>query len=411
MTGAGKRSDAKGTFRYEAIADDGTTLRGSLLAADSASAARDLRQRGLVPTYVGTSDPYWLGHRRRRLPRNRRSAARFTEDLAELLGAGLSLERALSIGAETWDSDREAGMARHLLGALRGGDSLGEAMARRPEYFSRLYVNTVRTGEEAGELPLVMRQLASFERDRERLRSEITSSMAYPALLLVVGVAAMLVILLYVVPRFSESFRMSGFEAPVPMQLLMGASALVSRAWPLLVLGPPAAILVLVVCMSRETVRARADAALLRLPVVGPFLRNAETARFARAMSTLVAASVPLVTALGVARSVVANRVFEQALGVVRRGVRRGEGIARPVAGSGVFPPLAARLLAVGEETGRLDRVFERLAGIYERKTRESLKRFTVLFEPLVILGLGIVVGIMILSILMALTSIQARGL
>ena len=403
-------NEGLGTYRYEAVSSDGTKQRGALPAPDRASAARDLRARGLVPTYVGTSAPPGLVRDLKRGIRGRPATVRFTEDLAAMLGAGVSLDRALAIAAETGVSEVESTAAREVLLALRGGASLADSLALRPELFSRLYVNTVRTGEAAGELPLVMGQLAAFERRREQLRGEILSALAYPVLLMLVGTASILVILAYVVPKLAASFQSSGFDAPVPMQVLMGASAFVHGWWPLAVLLPPAALLAVAAWTRSDSGRTRFDNLLLRLPILGRSMRNAETARFARAMATLLAATVPLVDALRVARSVLANRRFDKALETVVQGVRRGEGIALPVGRCGVFPALTTRLLAVGEETGELAGMFERLAEIYERRTRESLKRFTALFEPLVILALGIVVGFMVLGILAALASVQRMG-
>lgn len=411
MSSPKRSEEGRVTYRYEAVSSDGTTLRGSLAATDRATAARDLRARGLVPTYVGTSPRSGLTADLKRALRGRPPTARFTEDLATMLNAGVSLERGLSIAAETGASEEESAIAREILLALREGASLADSLALRPEIFSRLYVNTVRTGEAAGQLPLVMDQLASFERRREQLRGEIVSALAYPALLVLVGTASMLVILAYVVPKLADSFLSSGFDAPLPMQVLMSASALVRGWWPLAVLLPCAGLIGVVAWTRRDSGRTRFDGLLLRLPLLGRAVQNAETARFARAMATLLAAAVPLVDALGVAGSVLANRRFEKALERVLRGVKRGEGIARPVARCGVFPDLAARLLAVGEETGRLAWMFERLAEIFERRTRETLKRFAALFEPLVILALGIAVGFMILGILTALASIQRMGL
>lgn len=399
------------TFRYEAVSADGSVIRGSVPATDRRSAARGLRERGLVPTYVGASAPPRLGRLLKDAIRPKRSVTRFTEDLATLLDAGVVLERALVIAAETGERQDDSRMARQVLAALRGGESFADALARRSDRFSRLYINTVRTGEAAGALPLVMQQLASFERRRERLRSEVASALAYPAVLLSVGSASILVLLFYVVPRFADSFLMSGIEAPPAMQLLSNARSLARDAWPLLILLPVVALLALGTWIRGDSGRLRLDELLLRLPLLGASLRKAETARFARAMSTMIAASVPLVDALRVARSVVTNRFVANSLESVVRGVRRGEGISQPLEQSEAFPKLAVRLLAVGEEIGEVDAMFNRLAEIYERQTRESLKRFAALFEPLVILGLGIVVGIVILSILTALTSIQTMGI
>ena len=400
-----------GIFRYEAVDSGGRTVRGTLNASDRLAAARALRGQGLVPTLVSTSTSSGLAPQIGRVFRGHRTVLRFTEDLATLLDAGVALERALSIAAETADNEDESALASQILGAVRGGGSLADALALRPEYFSRLYVNSVRTGEVAGELPLVMAQLASFERGRERLRTEILTAAAYPVLLLIVGATSILVILMYVVPKFATSFFSTGFEPPVSMRLLIAASTVAQEWWPILLLLPAIAVLGIWAWALSEPGRLRLDSLLLRAPLLGRSLRRAETARFARAMSTLLAAAVPMVDALGVARSVLANRAMNRALGTVVRRVRRGEGLSGPVERSGAFPALAARLLAVGEETGELARMFERLAETYDRQTRESLKRFTALFEPLVILALGILVGIMILSILTAITSVQRMGL
>jgi general secretion pathway protein F len=153
--------------------------------------------------------------------------------------------------------------------------------------------------------------------------------------------------------------------------------------------------------------RGQWDRFLLRMPLVGDLLRRAETARFARTMATLVAGSVPLVQSLGLAKEVVTNSVIAESLERVAQGVKRGEGIAEPVRKTGVFPPLAAHLLTVGEETGRLDTMFERLANIYDRETKTAIQRATALFEPVVILGMGLMVGVIVLSLLMAITSIN----
>ena len=195
-----------GNFRYEAVDSGGRTVRGTLNALDRLAAARALREQGLVPTQVSTSAPSGLARQVGRAFRGHRTVLRFTEDLATLLDAGVALERALSIAADTADNEDESALAGQILGSVRGGESLADALALQPEYFSRLYVNSVRTGEVAGELPLVMAELASFERGRERLRSEILTALAYPVLLLIVGATSILVILMYVVPKFATSF-------------------------------------------------------------------------------------------------------------------------------------------------------------------------------------------------------------
>lgn len=398
-----------GTFHYKGMGVDGRILRGSLTAADRDAATRSLRERGLIPTYVGGTAPFALSWDGRGTRRRGRGVLRFTEEIATLLNAGVPLERALGIATETGEGDAE--MARQVRRTLRGGESLAEALAQQPEHFSRLYVNMVRAGEAAGALPQIMDRLAAFERGREELRSDLVSSLVYPVLLLVVGAASVVLLFAYVVPKFATSFLASSLGMPLPMQLLLATSEAMRTWWPAVVTLLGIAALGGLAWARTDSGRVRIDALLLRAPLLGSAVVKAETARFARAMATLLTGTVPLVEALGIARGVLLNRALAAALAPVEHDVQRGESLSRAVERSGALPRLAEHLLVVGEETGQLDRMFDRLADIYARQTRETLKRFTALFEPLVILVLGGVIGAVILSILLALTSVQRMGL
>ncbi len=398
-------------FRFSAVSADGAALSGSVAAESSRAAARELRGRGLVATRIRADTPLDAARALGRSIRARRGTLRFSEEIATLLGAGITLERSLEITAEIAETATDAAACRQVLHAVRRGEAFANALESQPERYSRLYVSMVRAGEAAGALPDVMERLAAFERSREETRGELISALAYPALLAVVGSGSALVLLWYVVPSFAASFRAAGVAPPLAMALMLGASEILREWWAGLVVLPVAAASALVAWSGTESGRLHLDSILLRAPGLGPVLRGAETARFARAMATLLAAAVPILEALGIARSVLSNRAIEAALDTLPGAVKAGEGIARPVARSGAFPRLAGSLLAVGEETGQVDRMFEQLAGIYERQTRESLKRFVALLEPLVILCLGCLIGAMILGILVALTSIQRMGL
>jgi general secretion pathway protein F len=231
--------------------------------------------------------------------------------------------------------------------------------------------------------------------------------MIYPALLTLVGLGSILVLMNFVVPRFAQVFEESRMRMPLPTQILLEASrVLKTYGWIAL------AAVVVAAAGFRTYVRTQAgrlwwDSFRLRLPLLGTALRKAETSRFARAMETLVTNSVPLVQSLGIAAAILNNRKMAGALETVAQGVKRGEGIAAPLRRTGQFPPLAGHLLSVGEETGRLDQMFGRMAEIYESETRAAIKRFTALFEPLVILVMGVMVGVLILSMLLAITSIN----
>jgi general secretion pathway protein F len=265
----------------------------------------------------------------------------------------------------------------------------------------------VRAGEASGSLAQIFDRLAEFERTRDDLRGYIVSSLIYPILLTLVGLGSIFVLLNFVVPRFALIFSDPRMKIPTPTLILLEVSKIVQDYW-----LPAAVTLVIAVVLFQVYIRTQAgrlwwDTIRLKMPLLGDALRKAETARFARAMSTLVAASVPLVQSIGIARGILNNRRMSGTLEQVAQGVKRGEGIAGPLTRAGEFPPLAGHLLMVGEETGHLDTMFNRMADIYDGETRTAIRRFTALFEPLIILVMGLVVGSLIMSLMLAITSIN----
>jgi general secretion pathway protein F len=400
------------TYHYKALATDGKTLTGTLTVDDDRAVARELRRRGLTPVFIGATRPGGLSLK---LPqfRKRRSQdiLHFSQEMATLLNAGVPLDRALTITSEITERPHFRDVIGELLKALRGGKSFAESLAAQEGVFSELYVSMVRAGEVSGTLPLVMDRLADFERSRDELRGYIISSLTYPALLTLVGAGSIFVLLRFVIPRFAEAFTQSNITMPLPMQMLLGASDLVRTfGWVMLVLLIGGAVALRLYVRSPEG-RLAWDRFRLRIPLLGAALLKADTARFARAMATLVANGVPLVQSIGITKGILTNRVLSQALDPVAQGVKRGEGIAAPLRKTGRSPALAGHLLTVGEETGHLDRMFERMADIYDKDTREAVKRFTALFEPVVILIMGVIVGAMILSIMLAITSVNQLGM
>jgi len=327
--------------------------------------------------------------------------------LSTLLNAGVPLDRALSITSELTEHASFRSVVLDVLRVLKSGKSLAESLAAHPDYFPELFVNMVRAGEASGSLGVVFERLAEFERSRDELRSYIVSSMVYPALLTVVGIASIVVLMTFVVPRFAAIFEESRMRMPLPTKILVESSRAVQRYGWVALAAAAAAAAALGSYIRTAAGRMWWDTLRLRVPLLGQALRKAETARFARAMATLVANSVPLVQSIGIAGAILNNKRIARSLEVVSQGVKRGEGIANPLRRAGEFPPLAAHLLSVGEETGRLDQMFARMAEIYEADTRASIKRFTSLFEPLLILVMGVVVGAFILSMLLAITSIN----
>jgi general secretion pathway protein F len=396
-------------FYFKAVGADGKVRSGSLTGESDKLIARELRKQGLTPIYVGVAPkssaiefklPSFGG-------KKRRDVLFFTQELSTLLNAGVPLDRALTITGELTESPDFRFIVLDVLRVLKGGRSLADSLAVHPQYFTDLYISMVRAGEASGSLAVIFERLAEFERSRDELRNYVVSSMMYPGLLALVGLASIFVLLTFVVPRFAAAFSDSRIKIPLPTQIMLNVSHLVQIYGWMVLAGVAVAAVLLRGYVNTTAGRAWWDAFKLKIPMLGEALRKAETSRFARAMATLVANSVPLVQSIHIAAATLTNGVISGALDGVAQGVKRGEGIAAPLRRAGVFPPLASHLLMVGEETGRLDHMFARMAEIYENDTRSSIKRFTAIFEPVVILVMGVMVGALILSMLMAITSIN----
>ncbi len=398
------------TFFFRAVASDGKIRSGSLAGANEKLVARELRKQGLTPVYVGVQPNKGLATEIK-LPSfgggKRRDVLFFTQELSTLLNSSVPLDRALAITSELTEKASFRAIVADVLRVLKGGRSLADSLATHPDYFSELYLNMVRAGEASGALAVIFERLAEFERTRDDLRNFIVSAMIYPALLAAVGAASVFILLDFVVPRFAVIFQEGHMAMPTPTRVMLAASDLV-HAYGWIALSVAVALAVGWRLYTRTPAgRLWWDRARLKLPLLGDALLKAETSRFARAMATLVSNSVPLVQSLGIAAATLNNKTISNALDGVAQGVKRGEGLAVPLRRAGVFPPLAGHLLTVGEETGHLDTMFTRMADIYENDTRAAIKRFTAIFEPVVILVMGIMVGSLILSMLLAVTSIN----
>lgn len=397
------------TYFFKAVASDGKVRTGTLTAETDKLVARELRRQGLTPVYVGLEEkkagfgwkmPAFGGS-------TRKDVLFFTQELSTLLNAGVPLDRALSITAELTDRAEFKSLVLDVLRILKGGRSFADSLAAHPKHFSELYVNMVRAGEASGALQQIFERLAEFERTRDDLRGYIVSALVYPTLLTLVGFGSIFVLMDFVVPRFALIFNDPRMNIPTPTLIMLEASKFVQNWTVPSAIGLAVAIAAFVTYIRTANGKLWWDTIRLKLPILGDALRKAETARFARAMGTLIASSVPLVQSIGISKGILNNRRISGTLDQVAQGVKRGEGIAGPLAKGGQFPPLASHLLSVGEETGRLDAMFNRMADIYDGETRTAIRRFTSLFEPLIILVMGLMVGTLVLSMMLAITSIN----
>ena len=396
------------SFHFKAVASDGKLRTGTIHAETDRWVAQELRRQGLTPVYVGIEPKKGWDLKLPTFSRGkRRNVLLFTQELSTLLNAGVPLDRALAITGELTEGSGFRFIVLDVLRVVKGGKSLADSLHTHPEYFSDLFINMVRAGEASGSLAAVFERLSEFERTRDDLRSYIVSSMVYPCLLALVGTGSILILMNFVVPRFASVFEQSRIEMPLPTKMLVETSHVLNTYGWMGLIGLVGFVIAAQFYIRTAAGRLWWDTLRLKIPVLGDALRKAETSRFARAMGTLVSNSVPLVQSIGIAAATLNNRLISNSLEIVSLGVKRGEGLAGPMRKAGQFPPLAAHLISVGEETGHIDQMFNRMAEIYETDTRAAIKRFTSLFEPIVILVMGLIVGTLILSILLAITSIN----
>ena len=283
-------------------------------------------------------------------------------------------------------------------GEVRGGADLSEALAAEPKLFTPFYVNMVRAGEAGGALHAALARA---------LRESVTSALLYPCILLGVALVSLAIIMGVVIPRFSEMFADAGAALPWHTQLLVDVGAFVQQWWWLVALLLLAAWLVARRALAEPALRLRFDAWLLRAPLLGELVTRIEAARFTRTLGTLVGNGVALLEAIAISRQIVGNRVVLAALDKVVDSVRAGEGLAKPLMQADVFPRLAGHLMKVGEETGNLEHMLLRLADIYDREVAVSLRRLVALAEPALIITLGVLIAGVVLSIVVAIFSIN----
>ncbi len=399
-------------FAYKAADQRGQTIDGVMEAADAQSVVERLQRDAYFPIHVAPQQERTAlsglritALRGQRVPG--RDLAAFTQQLATLLEAGLPLDRALGILEGLAPSLRLRAITADVLRSVRGGTSLGEALAKHhPRPFSRLYINMVRAGERGGVLEQTLRRLAEFLEEAQEFRDTLVSALIYPTLLATVGGAAVIFLMTFVIPRFADIFRDLGSAIPWPTQVLMAVSGWLTRYWWAVAGGVLAIALLLRAWVATAAGRLRADELVLGVPVLGAVVLQTEVARFARITGTLLKSGVPMLAALGVVKEMMGNLVLARAVDGLADGVRRGAGLSRPMDDSHVFPALATHMVRVGEETGRLEDMLLKVGATFETDTRKQVKRLIALVEPAIILVMGLVVAFIVVAMLMAILSI-----
>ncbi len=394
------------SYHYKATTSQGVILEGMIDAADEKKAVERLKSSGVIPIQVAEPGTGWLSRLNAgiSLKSAKKDLVTFTMELSALLGAGLPLDRSLNILADISEDREMRKVVQDVLKFIRGGSSFSDALQRHPGVFPRFYINMIRAGEAGGVLDAVLEKLNEFMESTKELKDHIFSAMIYPVILIVTGGASIILLLTFVLPRFSVIFSELGKSLPLPTQILVAVSGFLKTTWWAGLLLALAGWLAFRHYVKSDEGRYRWDALKLRL--MEGVVRKLETARFCRTLGTLIQSGVPLLQSLNNAKDVIGNRVIASAVDAVSAGAKEGKGISVPLAAAGVFPPLALSMIKVGEETGQLDGMLLKVAATYERSLKQEVKKFISLFEPVMILVMGVIIGFIVISMLMAIFSI-----
>jgi general secretion pathway protein F len=404
-------------FQYRAADQGGKVVEGVMEADAERSVILRLREMGCVPLRIAVPSERAIGARRQQVPLftkrkvNQQQLLQFTRELGALLAAGLPLDRSLSILGGMVEGGELSKIVRSLVEAVRAGKSLAVSMGEHPDVFPKIYVNMIRAGEAGGILESVLRYLTEYMESTLALKEDIKSALIYPLILATAAGISLIVLFVFVIPKFAAIFRDNGKALPWITKVVIGFSQFLAEyGWILLVVLCAAVVGALFYVRSAEG-RSEWDRLSLRSPLFGDLLRKFETARFSRTLAALLKGGVPLLDALGTVQGVIGNRLLARAISQVQARVREGKGMARPLGDSGLFPPLALNMIAVGEETGKLESMLAEVAGYYDQEVKRSTKRMMALLEPVLILAMGLIIGIVVISMLLAIFSINDLSL
>ncbi len=377
-------------FSWSGMDKKGNRVSGKSLAPDEAALRADLRRQGIAVNRVKKQAQALRSGGKV----NAEDIAVFSRQLATMLAAGIPLVQAFDIVGNGNDKPSMQKLILDIKADVEGGTSLHEALAKHPLYFDDLYVNLVEAGEQAGALETLLDKIATYKEKTEALKKKVKKALFYPAAVMVVAVIVTVILLLFVIPQFEDLFKGFGADLPAFTQMVINLSRWLQDNWYIFFGIIGGAIYAFLHFYKRsKAMREWMDKALLKLPIIGPIMYKSAVARFARTLSTMFAAGVPLVEALESVAGATGNIVFENAVLKMRDEVATGQRLQRAMENTGLFPNMVIQMIAVGEEAGALDTMSGKVATFYEAEVDNAVDSMSSLLEPLIMAVLGVLVG------------------
>ncbi len=394
--------DAKkpsGSFTWEGINKNGHPVKGVMDGASIALIKAELRRQGIKPIKVKKKPKPLFGGSGAKRKITTKDITIFARQLATMMSAGVPLVQSFEIVAKGHDNPSMQALLLLVKSDIEGGLSLGEALSKHPKQFDTLFCNLVAAGEQAGILEGLLHRLATYMEKSEAIKSKVKSAMFYPIAVMVIAFVVTAILLIFVVPQFQSMFENFGGELPAMTQFVVDLSELLQETW-YLVFGiiVIAAIVLKKLKENSKQFNRLLDRIVLKLPIVGNILEKSIIARFARTLSTMFAAGVPLVEAMDTVSGTVGNSLYGEAIAVMRDEVATGQQLTVCMRQAELFPNMVLQMVSIGEETGALDGMLEKIADFYEAEVDDAVDGLTSLLEPLIMAFLGIIIGGLVIA-------------
>lgn len=383
-------------FKWEGKDRRGAVVSGVINGQNPALIKAQLRKQGINPTKVRKESSLSFGKGKKIKPMD---IALFTRQMATMMKAGVPLLQSFDIIGEGFDKPNMRKLVDEVKQEVAAGNSFAASLRKKPEYFDELYCNLVESGEQAGALENLLDRIATYKEKTEALKAKIKKAMNYPIAVVVVAAIVTAILLIKVVPQFEEVFANFGAELPAFTQMVIGLSQSLQEWWFILLILFFAAAFSFREAMKRsQKLRDSVDRGVLKLPIVGDILYKSAVARFARTLSTTFAAGVPLVDALDSVAGATGNVVFKNATNKIKADVSTGMQLNFSMRTTGTFPAMAVQMTAIGEESGALDEMLDKVASFYETEVDNMVDGLTSLMEPIIMSVLGVVVGGLVIA-------------
>lgn len=388
-------------YKYKAINSNGSNKEGVIDAESVKAASEKLKQQGLYLTSISEAPK---SGKKSYIPFRGVSSSELaitTRQFASLISAGLPLEASLAALSEQTEDQKIKEVFTQVRNRVNEGSSLANALSEHSDVFSQIYINIINAGEVSGNLDIVLNRLADFMEKSTALKSKIQSAFVYPIFMFIVGSGVMFFMMIYVIPKISKIFEASEKALPLSTLILMTISNFLIDNLTIMLVLPFLIGFILIKFVRSERGKRFTDILILKLPIFGKLISKIAISRFARTTGTLVGSGIPLLNALEVGEAVMGNSVFTDSLAEVRVSVREGSDLASPLRDSKVFPPLVTRMISVGEQTGEIENMFNKIADIYDLQVENTLSALTSLLEPIMILAIGAVMAFIVFAILL----------